>query len=133
MLNFFQLIVMSEEQIFKHIHLINNLKFFLELRQFSNYFLEKTVHLYNPYDCLNNQKKLSVYFIYKCLLMTHKISYDDAFNYLMKTYNMTPYQIYYEISKLDVSRVNISPDYISESEDEIIISKPNKLQKMDIC
>ena len=130
MLNFFQLIVMSENQLLKHINLINNLKFFLELRQFSNYFLEKTLHLYNAYDCLNNQKKLSVYFIYKCLLMTQKITYDDAFNYLIKTYNMTSSQIYYEISKLDLKRINISSDYISESEDEIIISN---IDKMEIC
>ena len=126
MLNFFQLIVMSEDQILKHIHLINNLKFYLELRQFSNYFLEKTLHLYNPYDCLNNQKKLSVYFIYKCLLMTRKISYNDAFNYLIQTYNMTPYQIYFEISKLDVSKVNISPDYISENERLALAQKKSK-------
>lgn len=130
MLNFFQLIVMSEDQLLKHIYLINNLKFFLELRQFSNYFLEKTLHLYNPYDCLYNQKKLSIYFIYKCFLVTHKISYNDAFNYLIRTYNMTPYQIYFEISKLDITKVNISPYYISDDEEEIICTK---IQKMEIC
>ena len=82
MLNFFQLIAMSEEQILKNIYLINNLKFFLELRQFSNYFLEKTLHLYHPYYCLYNQKKLSIYFIYKCLLLTNKISYNDLLCFL---------------------------------------------------
>ena len=122
---------MSENQLLKHIYLITNLKFFLELRQFSNYFLEKTLHLYNAYDCLYNQKRLSVYFIYKCLLMTNKITYNDGFSYLKKTYNLTPYQIYNIILKIDITKVNISIDYISESDNESDILL--NIQKMDIC